>query len=426
MDNPSGLPQVRVLWQLDNHLGSSGTELDNSAQVITYEEYHPFGSTSFHTVNCGTEVSAKRYRYTGKERDDETGLYYYGARYYASWLGRWLSSDQSVEDGWNLYVYVRNNPILLIDPNGSSGLNFQTIHANPSMYNVNTVELRSGGVAYIEKLNLSSTELKTLHSQIRSEIGPNRMPINWQYAGREMIVHMKSGTYTVPFTSVAESEGNVGPKFPETTPQSTLPSYKVEGMTGIHKEDLPAMRKQYKTETGKPFPKKNYTPHHAGVKESLPVNKDLHDAVRHTGSASQARQAASGVKLRAVGSGALWAVFIAMEVLSAHERAKEQYTWGPYEFEDSLGKFTIGYSPIKVLGIQIGISDPFKKYFDGDASGLEMKISNEEFKEYKEEGKKKWGYMNFWGEFVPGTERKELPKASEMPYDPIKNPHGVI
>ncbi len=118
VDNPSSLPQVRTRWQLDNHLGSSSCELNNSAQVISYEEYHPFGSTAFHTVDSGTEVSAKRYRYTGKERDDETGLYYYGARYYASWLGRWTGCDPSVEDGWNLYVYVRNSPVISFDPNG--------------------------------------------------------------------------------------------------------------------------------------------------------------------------------------------------------------------------------------------------------------------------------------------------------------------
>ena len=43
----------------------------------------------------GAEVSGKRYRYTGKERDEETGLYYHGARQYAAWLGRWTRADQA-------------------------------------------------------------------------------------------------------------------------------------------------------------------------------------------------------------------------------------------------------------------------------------------------------------------------------------------
>jgi RHS repeat-associated protein len=65
------------------------------------------------------EVSGKRYRYTGKERDEETGLYYHGARYYASWLGRWSSTDpKGLVDGPNRYAYVRGNPIRWKDAKG--------------------------------------------------------------------------------------------------------------------------------------------------------------------------------------------------------------------------------------------------------------------------------------------------------------------
>jgi RHS repeat-associated protein len=54
----------------------------------------------------------KRYRYTGKERDDSSGLCYYGARYLAPWLTRWISPDSAgMADGLNLYIYVDNNPL---------------------------------------------------------------------------------------------------------------------------------------------------------------------------------------------------------------------------------------------------------------------------------------------------------------------------
>ena len=53
--------------------------------VITYEEYHPYGTTAWWAEKSGIQVSRKRYRYTGKEKDEETGLYYHGARYYAAW-----------------------------------------------------------------------------------------------------------------------------------------------------------------------------------------------------------------------------------------------------------------------------------------------------------------------------------------------------
>jgi RHS repeat-associated protein len=98
-------------------------ELDETGAVITYEEYHPYGSTAFATTNGNAEVSAKRYRYTGKEKDLETGLYYHGARYYAPWLGRWTAADRkgiqspgSVD--LDLFAYVRSNPIKFLDESG--------------------------------------------------------------------------------------------------------------------------------------------------------------------------------------------------------------------------------------------------------------------------------------------------------------------
>jgi RHS repeat-associated protein len=94
-------------------------ELDETGLVISYEEYHPYGTTAYHAVASGVEVSAKRYRYTGKEKDEETGLYYHGARHYAPWLGRWTSADPAgLVDGVNLYRYGRNRPVVLIDPTG--------------------------------------------------------------------------------------------------------------------------------------------------------------------------------------------------------------------------------------------------------------------------------------------------------------------
>ena len=61
----------------------------------------------------------KRYRYTGKERDEESGLYYHGARYYAPWLGRWTSCDpEGISFGINLYRPFSNNPLVNVDLNG--------------------------------------------------------------------------------------------------------------------------------------------------------------------------------------------------------------------------------------------------------------------------------------------------------------------
>jgi hypothetical protein len=68
-------PSTATRYQFGNSLGSAVLELDPTAAVLTYEEYYPYGSTSFQTGTSAAEVSLKRYRYTGKERDPETGLY---------------------------------------------------------------------------------------------------------------------------------------------------------------------------------------------------------------------------------------------------------------------------------------------------------------------------------------------------------------
>jgi RHS repeat-associated protein len=112
-------PAQLVRYQHGNHLGSACLELDKQAVVISYEEYTPYGSTSYQAMNQSIRAAAKRYRYTGKERDEETGFNYHGARYCIPWLGKWLNPDPLGRvDGANLYVYASNNPLKYTDPTG--------------------------------------------------------------------------------------------------------------------------------------------------------------------------------------------------------------------------------------------------------------------------------------------------------------------
>ncbi|MBK6499904.1 MAG: RHS repeat-associated core domain-containing protein [Saprospiraceae bacterium] len=104
-----------------NHLSTATLEADENGDIISYEEYHPFGTSSYTAVNASIQTIAKRYKFTSKERDDETGLYYHGARYYISWLGRWLSADPGgLIDGGNVYMYVKNNSLQKKDNTGLS------------------------------------------------------------------------------------------------------------------------------------------------------------------------------------------------------------------------------------------------------------------------------------------------------------------
>ncbi|WP_312209969.1 RHS repeat-associated core domain-containing protein [Pseudescherichia sp.] len=108
----------QVRWSVDDNIGSLALELDSEGQLISREEYYPFGGTAVWAGRNEVEASYKTVRYSGKERDG-TGMYYYGHRYYAPWLCRWVSADPAGEvDGLNLYRMVRNNPVSLKDIGG--------------------------------------------------------------------------------------------------------------------------------------------------------------------------------------------------------------------------------------------------------------------------------------------------------------------
>jgi len=113
-------PATITRYQYTNHLDTASLELDENAEILSYEEYHPFGSTSYQLHTNDVTISLKRYRYVHKERDEETGLYYYGARYYAGWLCRFVSVDPQKDEYafQNSYAYAVNSPINLTDVNG--------------------------------------------------------------------------------------------------------------------------------------------------------------------------------------------------------------------------------------------------------------------------------------------------------------------
>ncbi|WP_430907058.1 RHS repeat domain-containing protein [Maribacter sp. 2-571] len=123
VDHPSDdSPEQLVRFQYGNHLGSTALELDWTGTIISYEEYYPYGATSYQAMDQTVKAVAKRYRYTGMERDEESGLNYHSARYYLPWLCRWASADpMGIKDGVNVYGYVSCNPIKLMDTTGNYG-----------------------------------------------------------------------------------------------------------------------------------------------------------------------------------------------------------------------------------------------------------------------------------------------------------------
>ncbi|RQQ03499.1 SpvB/TcaC N-terminal domain-containing protein [Burkholderia stagnalis] len=179
---PSGVPSPQVRYQLENYLGSAVFELDATGLVITYEEYFPYGGTSYVIGENAAEVQLKHYRYSGKERD-ATGLYYYGLRYYQPWLGRWLNPDPAgTIDGLNLYRMVRNNPVTLADVAGLYGVaDWLDLAEAPDRHRVNTAVMARRGVrdayervsqeaqAFLKKAQNNTTEFNKLKPRKKLE-----------------------------------------------------------------------------------------------------------------------------------------------------------------------------------------------------------------------------------------------------------------
>ncbi len=116
-----------------DHLGSTSVELASGGWPVWQTEYTPFGQEIQNNNPTPPQLAtgaSTPFKFTGKERDQESGLDYFGARYYGSNMGRWMSPDWSNDpdavpyaslenpQSLNLYAYVRNNPLSHNDPDG--------------------------------------------------------------------------------------------------------------------------------------------------------------------------------------------------------------------------------------------------------------------------------------------------------------------
>ena len=100
-----------------DHLGSSSWITYSDGSAVQHLHYLPWGEDF---VDQRTTNWAARHTFSAKEKDSETGLSYFGARYYSSDLSIWLSVDPMSDKYPSLspYVYCADNPVKLVDPNG--------------------------------------------------------------------------------------------------------------------------------------------------------------------------------------------------------------------------------------------------------------------------------------------------------------------
>lgn len=115
---PSGMENDTDRYAITDRLGSCTLELDEKASLVSHEWYHPYGSTAGCVARSRIEAGYKTVHYSGKERDD-SGLHYYGFRYYASWLMRWITADPAGDvGGTNRFAMVGGNPTTHADASG--------------------------------------------------------------------------------------------------------------------------------------------------------------------------------------------------------------------------------------------------------------------------------------------------------------------
>ncbi len=160
----------------------------------------------------------RRSRSTGKERDAESGLDYFGARYYGSSLGRFSSVDPggagataANPQSWNAYAYVKNNPLFFIDPNGEAD-----IPANDPRI---TSALQADPTLYQALVASNNTSPRDFESALNSgKFGDAMPPARFLGAAGEAVV----------FDAIQRSEGVAGVSFQDRSADPNRPDIRVE------------------------------------------------------------------------------------------------------------------------------------------------------------------------------------------------------
>ena len=118
--DPDNYENLQFFYHPD-HLGSSSFITNLDGEVVQHIEYVPFGEVFIEERN---NVWNTPYLFNAKEFDEETGMYYYGARYYEPRLSLWMSTDpmQGNYPNTATYCYAFNNPIIYVDPDGKENI----------------------------------------------------------------------------------------------------------------------------------------------------------------------------------------------------------------------------------------------------------------------------------------------------------------
>ena len=157
-----------VFYYHTDHLGSATLITDDYAQIAEQIAYLPYGEDWIDMRH----YFGSAYKFNGKEKDDETGYSYYGARYYTDRLSIWLSVDPLADKYPHLspYAYCADNPVMRIDPDGRADTESYT-----DLYNMSGKKIGTDGIDNGVKMVVTDKKEARLISKIKGDVDLNNI-----------------------------------------------------------------------------------------------------------------------------------------------------------------------------------------------------------------------------------------------------------
>lgn len=182
--DPSNCPDDVLYFFHSDHLGSATYLTDEDGDAYQFALYLPFGEQM---AEQKVAAFSTPYLFNGKELDEETGLYNYGARYYDPSLSVWLGVDPLADEmpQWSPYNYTFNNPINYIDPDGAKPTPREAALIAMHVYNFGG-ELEGGWIQSSRTFGLNLGNADTgFRSMIYERTVDNKTEFVYAYAGTE-------------------------------------------------------------------------------------------------------------------------------------------------------------------------------------------------------------------------------------------------
>jgi RHS repeat-associated protein len=160
------MAKMNAYYFHSDHLGSSSFMTNASGKAIQHMEYLPFGET---LVDEHTNSFSSPFKFNAKEFDEETGNYYYGARYYDPKWSIFISVDPLAEKypNWSSYAYGFNNPLRFIDPTGNENEDIIEIGKNGIYFNIT----KAAGDDVVKLVEFKDGEKSTVNSYVYGKNG---------------------------------------------------------------------------------------------------------------------------------------------------------------------------------------------------------------------------------------------------------------